>query len=200
MRIRLGRFNIYLALALALVCAGCKTRALRPDKKELSTIRLFLGSKSASGGTGEILVTRQKIPLNLEPEPFLTEEDLVKAAVVDYPDGTFAIQLQFNQHGALVLDMTTVENKGKLIAVFSQFPALAKQKKQSASAPASTASEEGKPRTSAWLGAVLIRSRTESGSFRFTPDASHVEAERIVRGLNNLVAEVNKKNKNSSLF
>jgi hypothetical protein len=192
-----GWFNIYLALAMVW-CCGCETRSGRLSKEEFSTLRLYLeGTSADTAGQGEVQVTRQKIPMTIESEPILTEGDLATAAIVDYPDGTFAIQVSFNEHGALVLDMTTTAYKGKRIIVYSQFPHPGKPKKQEISDSAAEEASGLKPRTSGWLGAVLIRARNSTGSFRFTPDASRQEAERIVRGLKNLVAEVAKKNKES---
>jgi hypothetical protein len=46
----------------------------------------------------------------------------------------------------------------------------------------------GHPRTSGWLAAVLVRQRNPSGIFRFSPDASHDETARIVRGLKNVIS------------
>jgi hypothetical protein len=201
-----GWFNIYLAFAIVL-CSGCETSSQRLSKEEFSTLRLFLEGNSADvAGEGQVQVTREKIPLTVQREPILTEGDLSHAALVDYPDGTFAIQVTFNDHGTLVLDMTTTAYKGKRIIVFSQFPNPGKikgKKNDFTDSPDATdlTADEGtplKPRTSAWLGAVMIRSRIGTGSFRFTPDASRKEAERIVRGLNNLIAEVAKKNKEGS--
>jgi hypothetical protein len=45
----------------------------------------------------------------------------------------------------------------------------------------------GHPRSAAWLAAVKIRDRNATGIFRFTPDASHDEGARIVRGLKNVI-------------
>ncbi len=198
MKFCVGRFNLYLALTLAL-CAGCASDSGRLSKEELSTLRLYLeGNSSAASGQGDVQVTRQNIPMSMESEPILTENDLRKAALLDYPDGTFAIQVNFDEHGALVLDMATTANKGRRIIVFCQFPHPSKRSPQEPSDPAAEDGAVPKARTSGWLAAVLIRSRNSSGSFRFTPDASREEAARIVRGLNNLVAEVARKTKGSS--
>lgn len=209
MKSRVPRFNTYLAIGL-LLCAGCHTESSRISKEEFSTLRVFLEGNSAEiAGQGTVQITRQKIPVTIEREPILTEGDLSRASVVDYPDGTFAIQVTFNDHGTLVLDMTTTAYRGKRLIVFSQFPKPGKVKKLGSAASDSMDSDTTAPilgndssenpdRTAAWLGAVIIRARNATGSIRITPDASRAEAARIVRGLNNLVAEVAKKNKHSS--
>jgi len=190
-----GWFNINLTLVLVLFC-GCTSARL--SKEELSTVRLFMEGTSADvAGQGAVQVTRGNIPMTIESEPILTEGDLRAASVVDNPDGTFAIRLNFDDHGSLVLDMMTTAHKGKHIIVFSQFPKPGKHKNVESNPPAADGTD-GKIRTSAWLAAVLIRVRNGTGAFQFTPDATHAEAERIVRGLNNLVAEAKRKNGGSS--
>lgn len=196
-------FNIYFTpacLALALAVAGCSSTGGRSSsKKEQSTIRLYLeGQRADSATSGTVLVTRNHYPYTIEREEFLNEGDLAQASVIDNPDGTFFIQLAFNDHGALLLDMNTAANKGKHIIVFSQFPTpglKAKKARKSdsddsdvveSSAPQYPA---GTPRQSGWLAAVLIRDRISNGVFRFTPDASHAEAVRIVRGLRNVMTK-----------
>jgi hypothetical protein len=202
------RFNIYFALAAVFLAAGCSSiRNVTKSKKEQTTIRLYLESSRAdSGSIGKVLVTRKKDPFMVEREPFLTEADVIKAVLVDDPggDGSYSIQVAFNDHGTLLLDMITTGSKGKHIIVFSQFPIPGqkqpkppKQKKHSDDddddtsqpPPAPPPETPGKPRQSGWLAAVLIRDRNSSGIFRFTPDASHDEGARIVRGLKNVIAE-----------
>jgi hypothetical protein len=201
------RFNIYFALAAVFLAAGCVAmHDVTHSKKEQTTIRLYLEGNSASGGIGKVLVTREKLPFMVEREPFLTESDVTKAVLVEDPsgDGGFSLQVAFNEHGTLMLDMVTTGNKGKHIVVFSQFPIPGqkqphvKKKKHdetedddSAEPPPAPPPQEkpGDPRRSGWLTAVLIRDRNSSGIFRFTPDASHDEGARIVRGLKNVIAE-----------
>jgi len=116
--------------------------------------------------------------------------------------------LQFNEHGALMLDMLTTANKGRKIVIFSEFPhpgtKAPKAPKKAKKAEDDQEEEEqyqevlpqsqpemetpDKPRVKAWLAAVLIRERISSGIFRFSPDASREETARIVRGLKNDIA------------
>ncbi len=106
--------------------------------------------------------------VNVNRDPFLTEGDIDQARVVDVIGG-FSIEVRLNKHGALVLDMVSGGNKGRRIGIQSQF---------------------GETR---WLAAPMITRRMQDGLFVFTPDASREEAERIVRGLNNLVKKLKKK-------
>ena len=215
-------FNIYfplLALALGLFagCASDPTKATPEEekekmaKKEQSTIRLYLegDSKANNMTSGAVLVTRNRYLYTVEREPFLNEGDLATASIVNDPNGDgFFIQLQFDEHSTLVLDMITAANKGKHIIVFAQFPqpgkhAKHKKKKNDTTddsdvveqMPGAEKPGDG-PRESGWLAAVKIRARISNGVFRFTPDASRDEGVRIVRGLRNVL----KKKKDNNTF
>jgi hypothetical protein len=203
-------FNIYFALVCLALAGGCASDAQSPGqksrKKEQSTIRLYIeGQKADRTTAGTVLVTRSKIPFTVERDPFLDEGDLAKASIVDDPDGSFYIQLLFNEHGTLLLDMYTADNKGKHIIVFSQFPTPGqkahKAKKKTDDSDDANLVEPGNTepltdtnttRQSGWLAAVLIRQRIANGLFRFTPDASRAEGLRIVRGLRNVIGKEKK--------
>jgi hypothetical protein len=202
------RFNIYLSIAAVFAANGCASvrHEVTHSKKEQTTLRLYLeGSRPDVGNLGKVQVTRQKDIFMVDREPFLTEADVTKAVLVDDPsgDGTFSIQVAFNDHGTLLLDMITTGNKGKHIIVFSQFP-IPGQKQPKVQKhkhnenddddspeppPAPPPEKPGQPRQSGWLTATLIRNRNSSGIFQFTPDASRDEGARIVRGLKTVIAE-----------
>jgi hypothetical protein len=206
-------FNIYFALVCLVLAGGCAAfRAIKEvfsPKKEQSTIRLYLeGQKADKTTAGTVLVTRSKIPFTVQREPFLDEGDLAKASIVEDSsgDGGYSIQLTFNDHGTLLLDMYTADNKGKHIIVFSHFPTPGQKPHKAEKKPDvsddSDLVETGKiepltgtntTRQSGWLAAVLIRQRISNGLFRFTPDASRAEGNRIVRGLRNVIGKDKKK-------
>jgi len=209
-------FNIYFTVAGLFFCAGCvhNNKAKLDPKKEASTIRLYLeGNYADTSSTGTVLVTRQKFPYAVQREPFLTEADLSKVALVDDPgpDHSYSIELLFDDHASLLLDMTTTANKGRHIIIFSQFPKPgtkeAKERRKAhkdeeddeplAAQPQlpTVAGSTNQARESAWLAAVLIRDRNTSGIFRFSPDASYEEGARIVRGLKNVIAAKKKRDR-----
>lgn len=217
MKRRQSSFNIFFArlclgLGLGLgiwLFTGCASSNSSSDsssqkklfKKEQSTIRLYLeGEKADAITTGAVMVTSNHFLYTVEREPFLNEGDLVKASIIDHPDGTFSISLLFTEHASMVLDMTTASNLGKHIIVFSQFPTpgkheKAKKKKDDTDDSDLVEPEHHQPkaakgpRESGWLAAVLIRRRIANGEFIFTPDASRAEGIRIVRGLRNVLAK-----------
>ena len=171
MKIRLACFNIYLLLFLV-GWVGCKTKTPeeRKQAKEASTLRVFLEANRGGGGSGggTAIYRQNPIHLDVEHEPLLTETDLASAAVVDLPGG-FGIEAQFNGHGALILEGATVAHHGQHLAIQSHF---------------------GETR---WLAAPVITRRISNGDLVFTPDATREEAERIVRGLTNVINKVKEK-------
>jgi hypothetical protein len=216
MKSYVSRFNIYLLIPILLIVTGCSTSKSRFAKEEQSTMRLYLEADPAdSTTTGTVLVGSERIPMTIEREPFLKEDDLVKVVMVNDPgaDGGSSIELIYNEHGALMLDMLTTANKGKHIVVFSQFPPAGYKSPKPVKKPKKSSSDEddnnndniepmfapppqiapeseipGQPRMAGWLAAVKIRGRVSGGIFRFSPDATRSETARIVRGLKNLLA------------
>ena len=130
---------------------------------------MFLEANRGGGHASGVSIYRQSpLRVDLERSPFLSEADLDSASVVDLPGG-FGIEAQFNGHGALVLEGVTVAHKGQHLAIQSNF---------------------GENR---WLAAPVINRRISNGDLVFTPDATREEAERIVRGLTNVVRKIKKK-------
>jgi hypothetical protein len=185
----LRSFNIFLLAAGVTLAGGCGLNHLGM-KKEHSSLRVYLEGSPAESSL--VYVTRAKTPMYVAAEPFLTEEDVSRAKLVDNPDGTFDIQVTFNDHGAIVLDMTTTPNRGKHLIIFSHFPPKGWKQPQDQGGDSVEKPEPGQPRISGWLAAPLIRTGLSNGSLKFTPDATHDEAERIVRGLNNMVSDMDK--------
>lgn len=162
-------FNIILLL-LALV-AGCATTD--DPKKKLTTIRFHTEADPVGGGftlTAPIY-RAHPINVNVERTPFTDERDVDSAVVADWMDG-FAIQIHLNRHGQWLLENVTRSNPNHRIAVACQFD-----------------------NETRWLAAPIIARPITDGTLAFTPDATHEEAERIVRGLNNVAADIKKKSK-----
>ena len=195
MKIQRMRFNIYLCLltaALGLVCRAAEPAAAKTEvdpkakaaaearrkaeekkhRKEASTIRFHLETTSFGGERSqEISVLRsQPMKLWVERDPFINEGNVVHASLEEQSEA-FSIKLQLDRRGIWMLENITASNPGKRLAIFSQF---------------------GEAR---WIAAPLIKHRIGKGEITFTPDASHAEVERIVRGLNNVAAKVQKQEK-----
>ena len=166
MMIRWHRFNIYLLIALAVAC-GCQSSGEKNPKKLLSTLRLHL--EATRNGTKEsepVPIYREKpLWVNAQKKPFLSEEFVASAKVVDEVGG-FALRIQFDHQGATMLEQVTTENRGRKIAIFSQFAEKLVDYR--------------------WLAAPIISHSITDGVLVFTPDTTREEAEEIALGLNNV--------------
>jgi hypothetical protein len=167
MTIRSVGFNLLFVL-LALLGAGC----LSLGKKEASTLRLHVEvSPDGTENNSPVPIGRgdSTFHVNVQKEPFLKEGDITQAWVVDALGG-FQILVQYDRRGALLLEQYSIAYKGRRMAIFSQF---------------------GEVR---WLAAPVFVNRISDGALVFTPDATREEAERIVKGLNNVAKETQKGN------
>jgi hypothetical protein len=161
-------FNFFLVLAVAAVLTSCMTEE-RKRKRDYSNIRVHIEADAGDGSSGITVHRSAPMQMNVEREPILDEHYVEAAAVVDQPGDTYAIEIKFNRRGSWILERTTVTHRGRRFAIFSYF---------------------GQDR---WLAAPVITGKNSSGVLRFTPDATREEAERIVRGLNNVARKLERK-------
>jgi preprotein translocase subunit SecD len=167
------RFNIYLFVALAVALAwGCQSPETK-KKKELATLRLHIETNPHALGHTQVASILRQAPFDVtvEQNPFLTEGNVAEAKVINAMGG-YAISLQFNTEGKMLLEQYTSANQGRKIAVFAQWGTNMSQHR--------------------WLAAPAIYKRNPSGLFVFTPDASREEADDIVLGLNNVSRKLRK--------
>ncbi|HKQ38010.1 MAG TPA: hypothetical protein VJ063_08025 [Verrucomicrobiae bacterium] len=168
MKIGFWAFNTYLLLLTGLM-AGCQTD---PKKKELSTFRMHIETNpDSTGKSSPVTIGRSEpFPVNVENVPFITESHVENAAVIDALGG-FQIMVQLNRQGTWLLEQYSLASRDKRAAIFSNF---------------------GSPR---WLAAPKLSRKISDGVLVFTPDCTREEAERIVRGVNNLVKQIKKGNR-----
>lgn len=167
------RFNCYLALAVCLLwTSACVSPEEKEKRKEASTLKLHLQMDFDTGDKTQLIEVIRAKPtvLRIEKIPFLDESHLVDAKVVDTLGG-FAIQVKFDFHGTLALENVSTTHRNKSVAIFCLFT-------------------EGR-----WLGAPRLNERILDGTLIFTPDATREEADRIVRGLNNMAIRAGNKSK-----
>ena len=159
------RFNLYfLPAALWLLVSGC---ALWHHEHAFGAVLRIHGESesSATGSTKSISVLRsQPMTINIATDPILTESDVAGAKLVDSPGGGFSVEVTFEETGGWSLEQYTAGNPGKHLAIFAQW---------------SDKKEDGR-----WLAAPLVIRRMGGGVLTFTPDASHEEAEQLVKALN----------------
>jgi preprotein translocase subunit SecD len=174
MTIRWDRFNTYLVVALmvALTAAcGCRSPEERQQRKLLSTLRLHLEGDRDQTKTDEAVPVYRAKPVwvRITKAPFLNEAQVSQAAVVDTVGG-FALHIQFDHQGTVLLEQCTAANRGRKMAIFCQFGKELKDYR--------------------WLAAPVISRRISDGVLVFTPDATRAEAAEIAQGLNNVSKQV----------
>src|SRR5215211_754441 len=116
---RFFRINAYLVVALfVLAWSGCQVM----KKKEASTLRLHLEvTPDGTDKNGPVPVYRQNpVHVNVEHSPFLTEHSIAKASVVEVM-GSFQIMIQYDRRGTWLLEQYSTANRGRRIAIMSQF-------------------------------------------------------------------------------
>ena len=178
------RFNIYLLLLIAALAVSCGTTKTPEEKKKeteekkkdklAATLRVHVEVHSASGKTfsDEATVFREApVTFTVSRSPILTEADIKEARVVD-SHGAFVLQVQFDEHGTMLLEQFTTMNPGKHFPIFAEW---------------------GEHMTEhRWLAAPVIPKRIANGLLTFTPDATREETEQIARGLMNVGKKVQK--------
>jgi len=175
MIVRWDRFNFYLFLCVAVsLAAGCKTSEESKQEKELTRLQLRQETRAnpldPMGHTESVAVYRaHPVTFTVSKEPFLSEAYVKDAKVVDTLGG-FALRIEFDKEGSMLLEQYCSANLGRHIAVFSQWDD----------------SPDSKLNTGRWLAAPRIQKHIADGIFIFTPDATREEAENIARGLNNV--------------
>jgi preprotein translocase subunit SecD len=112
------------------------------------------------------LLRADPVSVTVETEALLTEANILAAGVLDAPAGSgFAVEIEFDDIGTLIMEQYSAANPGKHFVIFGQWG----EKK-----------EDGR-----WLAAPLITRRINNGIISFTPDMSRDDAYRFVLGLNN---------------
>lgn len=172
MKSRCVAFNINLGLVTLAMLCGCNTtrtnREPENPKKQLTALRVHVETTPASSTKGiEVPIFRARpVLVAIEKDAFLTEANVLAAAVQEQADGLFQIEIQLNRQGTWLLEKYSVSHRGRRIAIWCQFP---------------------EPR---WLAAPVMTKVISNGRLVFTPDATREEAERIVRGLNNMARKL----------
>jgi len=166
MVISAARFNTYLMLFAALViAAGCQTVQSK-RKKQTAAIRVHLEAFRDGTTFNELVTIGRSSPMeiNVQKTPFLTEDNVASAKIVDAVGG-FGLQIQFDRQGTMLLEQYSASNPRKRLAIFSQFGE--------------------KLEWARWLAAPMIYRRIPDGVLTFTPDADREETAQIELGLNN---------------
>ena len=114
-------FNSYLLSLLVLsLVAGCQSPERKAGKR-LTVLNIHIEARDLPGREERISISRdQPFTLSIQKSPFLTQNEIEQAAVVDVVGG-FAIRLKLVHQGASLLEQYCSNNPGKHLAIFSQF-------------------------------------------------------------------------------
>lgn len=165
------RFNIILWLLLcSFAVAGCRSTASKREKAP-GLLRIHMeATRHIDGRTTPITVfPSSPMTLEIEATPFLTEQFVRDAQVIDSLGG-FAMVIQLDHSGRLLLEQYTAVNRELRLAIFSRFP---------------LPSTEKYTETNRWLGIPKVSQSLTNGMIIFTPDATRLEAEQIAKSLRN---------------
>lgn len=179
MLIRSYGFNFYLILLVVLLQGtGCKSPESKQksiEKKVLSTLRVHLEARPDPMGRTETVEVYRASPVKftIDKAPFLSEASVKEAKVIDVTGG-FALQIQFDRQGGLLLEQYTSANRTKHLVIASQF-----------ANPGEEKINHGR-----WLAAPQIKTHITDGLLIFTPDATREEAKRIALGLNHVAKKL----------
>jgi len=172
---RSSRFNLYLLGLAALVAVmGCQTPEQKQERKrqnQLATLRGYLEvNKGRPGQHRQVTVLRASpMLLTVERDPFLHENHVASAEVVETPGG-FSLTVHLNQKGQWLLEQYTATNPNRRIAIQCQWGVAPNVQDRFVAAP-------------------LITRRIQDGTLTFTPDATRDEADQIAIGLNNYAGD-----------
>jgi len=147
---------------------GCQTEK---KNKQVSALRVHIEVNPDNTGTTQTISFLRSDPvlITVANDPILSEANIIAAKVTDARGG-FAIQVQFDESSALMLEQYSAANPGKHFVIFGQWGE--------------------KLANGRWLAAPLITHRIANGVLSFTADMSRAEADRLVLGLNNVAKKI----------
>ncbi len=176
---RPSRFNLYLLLLAVLVALpGCQSPETKRER-QVATLRAHIEVNVGNPGQFQQVAVLRASPilLNIEKGPFLNENHVAAAEVVENPGG-FVLSIRLNQKGKWLLEQYTATNPNRRIAIRCQWGV----------AP------DAQDR---WVAAPLSTRTIKDGMLVFTPDASRDEADQIAIGLNNVAGDTLLKERSS---
>ena len=174
MRSHVRPLNLYLQLLIIWSFVAATSGCLGPGharKKLAATLSVHLETSAQAGerATNIVVFRHNPVKLTVEKAAFIGEAFVSEAHLISVMDG-FAISLQFDRRGSLLLEQYSASNRGRHFAIHALFGKDLEQDR--------------------WLAAPLISTRIANGVLTFTPDATREEADEIVLGLNNVAKKI----------
>ncbi len=198
MRIAFQTFNSFFraGLMFLMIAApdllGADAQATRPTEAKESKpkkkpdpygiLRLFLEANNDGNSPKATVIRRLPQTYPVQQTPFVDERDIVRATVVEAPDGGFMIQVELTQpHGRQALEMGTVSSMGRHLLIFGQW----------------TTESDAKPEER-WLAAPVVKNVLRTGTIVFSADMDREEADRFVEGINRVAVKLKNQKKGKS--
>jgi hypothetical protein len=155
------------------VLVGCASTG---DAKKFTVLRLHLETnRDGTDQTKPVPIYRNHpFQVVVQNSPFLTEANVSGAKLIETLGG-YSLEVTFERRGMWLLEQYSTSNKGKRVAIFSEFRDPADKDQVVAR----------------WLGAPMIMNAVTNGVLTFTPDANREECTNIVNGLNKLAKKLN---------
>jgi hypothetical protein len=178
-----SRFNLFFRLTLvAALAAGCETTgsgatdAKKDEKKkdkEYALLRIYREASNKEGSNvGKVQFPRNNsLEFYVEKDSVVDETFIKQARLINTVGDEFVIGVEYNERGALRLQMESGIVLGRHLLIQGVWPKYR------------------------WLSAPLISRAIDNGVLLFTPDCNREEAEKIVRGLNNVAVKVGNQEK-----
>jgi hypothetical protein len=166
------RFNSIFPVILTAAClatAGCTDSATKAERKIVTAIRFH--PEVDSGGMPVSVLRSSPVMLRVATEAAADERDIVSARVDDVIGG-FVITVVFTPHGRMTMEMAALPHAGMRMAVMTKWTI------------------DEKKTATRWLAAPVVNNGTTLSAFSFTPDCNREEAERIVKGINNVAVKL----------
>lgn len=153
----------------------------KKEEKPAAMVRVFMETTDDGTAPKVDVIRSRPLAVAITKQPFIDERDIVRAILLETPDGGFMMKLELTSHGKQSLEMATVSSNGRRMVVFSQW----------------TMDGVEKPEER-WLAAPLIRTPLHDGVMVFSMDCNREEANRIVDGINNVAIKLKNQPKNKS--
>lgn len=169
MKVYALRFNLFFALALAVVLCGCSTWFHKPRPTAALRVHIELSPANIANHVDAAqtisLLRADPVQVTIDKDPILTEANVVAARLIDTPESP-AIEVRFDENGTWILEQYSASNPGGHFVIFGQW---------------GKNIQDGR-----WLAAPIITKRISNGILSFTPDMSRAEAGQLVLGLSNV--------------
>jgi hypothetical protein len=167
MKIHRMLFNLNFVFLAAFLTVGCKTPK-RVKAEDATHILIFQESHPGMGDMSKSvdIDAPNGGTMYVSANPVLTTAHVEVASAHDAADGSVAIKLQLTRAGKRILENISGAYRGKRLVIQASYP------------------------KTEWVGVVVMRQLMGEGELIFFPNTKPKECDRIVSGLNLVIADI----------